>query len=182
MKQCIYVHGMGGHGRAVTAAALDMDYEVIQTDKSEDTAPPMNCCCIFALGDNKIRRGHDRPGMVSIIHPRAFVSQGAVIGRGSYIGPKATVISGSRIGRGSIINTGATVEHDCTVGQWCHVAPGAVLCGTVTLGDGCFIGANATIKEGTIIAPWTIVGCGGTVIRDITRTGTYVGSPVKQIK
>ena len=65
MKQLLYVHGMGGHGRAVTAAALDLDFEVIQTDDAEGTAPPMDHCCIFALGDNEARKQHDRPGMVS---------------------------------------------------------------------------------------------------------------------
>lgn len=181
MKGTLYVHGMGGHGYAVTAAALDLGYEVIQTDKSEDTSPPMDHCCIFALGDNKIRKRHERPGMVSIIHPSAFVSQGARVGRGSYVGPGARIISGATIGLGAIINTGAIVEHDCKVGSWCHIAPGAVICGQVELGEGCFIGANAVIRQCLTIAPWTTVGCGAAVVKDIHETGTYVGVPAKII-
>ena len=182
MRDTLYVHGMGGHGRAVTAAALDLGFEVIQTDQAEGTEPPIDRCCIIAIGNNKIRKQHDRIGMVSIIHPAAFVSQGAQVRRGSYVGPKATIISGSKVERGRIINTGAIIEHDCMVGEWCYVSPGAVLCGNVTLGEGCWIGANATVREGATIAPWTIIGCGSTVIRDITEPGTYVGSPVRKVK
>ncbi len=182
MRQILYVHGKGGHGRAVTAAALDLDYEVIQTDRNEDTAPPMDHSCIFAIGDNRTRMRHDRPGMVSVIHPSAFVSQGAIVRRGSYVGPGARIISGSDIGRGTIINTGAIIEHDNRIGEWCHIAPGATLCGTVVLGEGCFIGSNATIRQGVRIAPWTTIGCGGVVLCDIDEPGTYVGVPARKIK
>ena len=181
MKQTLYVHGAGGHGRAVTAAALDLGYEVIQTDKSENTEPPEDQDCIIAIGNNKIRRKHDRPNMISVVHPSSFVSQGAVIRKGVYIGPGVRIISGSEVGRGSIINTGAIVEHDCKVGPWCHISPGAVICGQVELGEGCWIGANAVIKECLTIAPWTTVGCGASVVRDIYETGTYVGVPARII-
>lgn len=181
MKDTIYIHGMGGHGHAVTAAALDLGWEVIQTDKSENTEPPIDLDCIFAIGDNAARRAHDRPHMVSVVHPSASVSQGAIVRRGVYIGPHATIISGSEIGRGAIINTGAIIEHDCWVEPWCHISPGAVLCGNVSLGEGCWIGANATIKQGVKIAPWVTIGCGSVVLSDITEQGTYVGVPIRKV-
>jgi len=181
MKKLLYVHGDGGHGHAVTAAALDLGYEVVQTDKKYNTEPPLGSDCIFAIGRNADRKKCNRQGMVSIVHPAAFVSQGSQVGRGSYIGPKATIIAGAKISTGCIINTSAIVEHDCWIGPWCHISPGAVLCGNVTIGEGCWIGANATIREGRTIAPWSIVGCGSTVIRDIEEAGTYVGSPVRRL-
>ena len=181
MKQLIYVHGMGGHGHAVTAAALDLGFEVIQTDKSEDTSPPAGENYIIAIGNNAARKAHDGIGLVSIIHPASFVSQGSHVHRGSYVGPKATIVSGATVGRGSIINTCAVVEHDCKIGPWCHISPGAVLCGNVTIGEGCWIGANSTVREGVTIAPWAVIGCGSAVLEDITEEGTYVGSPAHKI-
>ena len=182
MNNILYVHGKGGHGRAVTAAALDLGWEVIQTDDREGTSPPDGCKSILAIGDNAVRKNLDRIGMVSIVHPTVFASQGSQVNRGSYVGPRATIISGTRIHRGCIINTGAIVEHDCSIGRWCHVAPGATLCGTVTLGEGCFVGANATIREGVTVAPWVTIGCGSVVISNISEAGVYVGSPVRKIK
>lgn len=181
MKETLYVHGMGGHGNAVVAAAIDCGYEVIQTDKKEGTEPPEGEKCIIAIGDNRVRKKHNRAEMVSIIHPSSDVSQGAVVWKGSYVGPHAVLISGAKVGRGCIINTGAIVEHDCIVGDWCHISPGAVICGQVELGEGCWIGANAVVKECLKIAPWTTVGCGSVVIRDIYETGTYVGVPARII-
>ena len=181
MTRLIYVHGTGGHGRAVTGAALDAGFQVIQTDDADGTEPPHGADCIICIGDNRIRKAHDRPNMKSVVHPSASVSTGAVVACGSYIGPHAVVISGTRIGRGAIINTNATIEHDCMLGAWVHVAPGAVLCGTVALGEGVFIGANAVVRQGVSIAPWVVVGCGAVVIENITEPGTYVGNPVHKI-
>lgn len=178
----LIVHGCGGHGRIVAAAARLLGYSVASTDDSEGTRPTPEQPCIIAIGDNAVRRQFADFALQNIIHLHSFVDKSAKVGKGTYIGPHAAVNVNARIGRGVIINTGAIIEHDADIGDWCHISPGAVICGTVTVGEGCWMGANAVVKEGIRIAPWCIIGCGAVVIRDITESGTYVGTPAHNVK
>ena len=177
----LIVHGAGGHGRVVADTAKILGYTVIVTDDRDSSRPTLNQACIIAVGDGDVRREFAGNELVTLIHPTAFISETVKIGAGTYVGPQAVVNVNSELGRGVIINTGAVVEHDCKIGDWTHISPGAVLCGTVTIGEGCWIGANSVIKEGVRISPNVIVGCGAVVIRDITKPGTHVGTPVHQL-
>jgi len=182
MPDRLTIHGKGGHGLIVAAAARLGGLEVRFTDGNDGTAPDPYAPAIIAIGDNRARQLNDSGTLVNVIHPTAFVDVSARLGRGVFIGPRAVVHVGARVGRGAIINTGAIVEHDCGVGDWTHLAPGAVLCGSVIIGEGTWVGANATVIHGVSIAPWTTIGAGAVVIRDITEPGTYVGNPARKIK
>ncbi len=171
------VHGAGGHGKVVCATAVLLGYQVHQTDEKWNTSPGDELCHI-ALGDNRYRKGNDRPNLQTLIHPTAFVDETAKIGAGCYIGPNAVVHTGAKVGRGTIINTGAIVEHDCVVGDWVHLAPGSVLCGAAKVGAGTFVGANAVIKQGVTVGDNVTIGCGAVVLDDKTE-GCWVGNPAR---
>lgn len=180
MPDRLTIHGKGGHGLIVAAAARLGGLEVRFTDGNDGTAPDPYAPAIIAIGDNRARQLNDSGTLVNVIHPTAFVDVSARLGRGVFIGPRAVVHVGARVGRGAIINTGAIVEHDCHVGDWTHLAPGAVLCGTVTVGEGAFIGANAVVRENTTICPWAVIGGGAVVVGNIDEPGTYCGCPAKK--
>jgi acetyltransferase-like isoleucine patch superfamily enzyme len=56
------------------------------------------------------------------------------------------------------------------------------LSGGVTVGENSFIGAGATIIQNTNIIGNTLIGAGAVVIKDITRSGVYVGNPAKLVE
>jgi len=116
-----------------------------------------------------------------IVSKDAIVNEDVLVGEGSQLFDGVVINSGTRIGNFSIINTKSTIEHDCTIGKYCHVATGAVISGGVEVGDFSMIGSNAVILQYKKIAPRTLIGSGGVVIKDITEPGKYVGNPVRMI-
>ncbi|MBQ7971599.1 MAG: hypothetical protein IJ294_04555 [Clostridia bacterium] len=86
-----------------------------------------------AFGNNALRMGwlkqFDECGcaVATIIHPTAYVSPKATVGRGVAILPKAIVNTGTVVGDGCIINCGCIVDHDCVLNEGVHVCPGAVI-------------------------------------------------------
>ena len=58
---------------------------------------------------------------------------------------------------------------------------GAHVAGTVNIGVRTWIGAGATISNNLRICDNCIIGAGAVVIKDICKSGTYIGVPIKEI-
>lgn len=63
----------------------------------------------------------------TIVHPKAVVSETAVVGEGSRI------------------DAGAVIGENVTLGKNCHVCPNAVIGDNVVMGDDCIVGENASV-------------------------------------
>ena len=113
-------------------------------------------------------------------HPRAFVSEYALLGEGTFVAAQAAVNPGVRTGVCCIVNTGAVVEHDCRLGDFTHVSTNAALCGGVITGAGVHIGAGATVIEGRKIGKAALVGAGSLVARDIGPGWLCYGVPARR--
>ena len=84
------------------------------------------------IGNNSVRKnllkkaeklGYEIP---ILIHPTAYISASAIIGKGTVVEPKAIVNANSIIGKGSIISVGAIVDHDVIIETYEHVNAGAI--------------------------------------------------------
>lgn len=114
-----------------------------------------------------------------VVHPRAIVSERAMLGTGVFVGPGAVVNPRARVGAHAIVNSGAIVEHDCVVGINAHVAPGTVLCGGVRVGDCSLIGAGSRVIPGVKIGEGCTIGAGSVVVRDVADGATVMGNPAR---
>ncbi len=148
------------------------------------------CGWIMALGDLALRRRTidalarvpGTPPAVSVIHPTAFVSPSAGVGRGVYIGPQAVIHTRAALGEHGIINSGAIVEHDCVIGQNVHIAPGAVLGGGARVGAETLIGLGARVLPGISIGQGCLVGAGSVVLGDVPDGAAVVGVPAGPLR
>ena len=103
------------------------------------------------------------------IHPLAFVSESAQIGKDVYIGPFTFVGEGVKIGDGSIINPNVTIYDGCQIGKNVTIHAGSVIgadgfgfapntegyekipqLGIVIIEDNVEIGANTCIDRSTM--------------------------------
>lgn len=112
----------------------------------------------------------------------AFVSQHAVIGKGTIVMHHATANTDSRIGSNVILNNHCLIEHDCVVGDHTHISTGALVNGGCTVGDRVFIGSGSVLVQGITVASDVIIGAGSVVISSIAEAGTYAGNPAKKIR
>ena len=140
----------------------------------------------IAIGDN-IARGeiYDRlkksgAMLLSVIHPRAFISEKANIGEGTFVGPMAVINHGSSMGPVCIINSGAIVEHDNHIGKAVHIGPGSSTSGRVVIDDFAFIGVGSTIIPDIHIGRGALVGAGSTVVKDVEAQTTIIGYAAKK--
>jgi UDP-perosamine 4-acetyltransferase len=119
---------------------------------------------------------------VGVIHPGAWVSVSAKIGRGTCILACAVVNADARLGENIILNTGSIVEHDCVIGAHTHVATGAALAGGVSVGEGSLIGIGASVRQNIRIGRNVVVGAGAVVVKDVPDEVVVAGVPARVIR
>ncbi|MBS0196777.1 MAG: acetyltransferase [Planctomycetes bacterium] len=138
---------------------------------------------ILCIGDVNCRRRLaariDLTNAFNVIHPTAFVSPSARLGKGIYVGPNAVIHSRASVGDHAIINSGAIVEHECTVGTHCHIAPAAALGGNVSIGPGSLVGLGARILPSITIGDGAIIGAGSVVVEDVGNGAKVKGVPAR---
>jgi sugar O-acyltransferase (sialic acid O-acetyltransferase NeuD family) len=103
----------------------------------------------------------------TVIHPRAYVSVSATIGRGAVILAMATVQASVAVGENSIVNVAALIGHDCRIGNHCHVSGGVSLGGSCVINDEAWVSLGASVKEGVIIGEGAFIGMGAMISRHV---------------
>jgi UDP-perosamine 4-acetyltransferase len=143
---------------------------------------------VGSTGDSTLRRRLYQNAIqcglepVEIIHPGAWVSASAKVGRGVCILACAVVNADARFGDNVIVNTGAIVEHDCVLGAHVHIATGACLAGGVSVGEGSHIGIGASVRQNIRIGMNAIVGAGAVVVKEVRDEVVVAGVPARIIR
>lgn len=103
--------------------------------------------------------------VISLIHPKAYVSKTAKIGRGTMISVGAIVDFNAKVGEANFIWPSVTINHDSVIGNNCFLSPGVNICGFVHVGNHCFLGASAIIVNGNTIKDNSFIKAGITYYR-----------------
>ena len=135
-----------------------------------------DCAARLRLADESEALGFE---LGTVIHPRATIGAGVLIGAGTFIAAGAVVNAQARIGRAVIVNTNAVVEHHCELGDGSHVSPGALLAGAVKVGKLSWVGLGAAVIEKIRVGDGTIVGAGAVVVRDLSDEVVAYGVPAR---
>ncbi|MEW6996611.1 hypothetical protein AADZ86_02735 [Colwelliaceae bacterium BS250] len=187
-KQLVIV-GSGGHGQAVADLALSSGkFEKVSfvDDSYPDNTTALNLdvlgksdslfsgtikfdACIVAIGNNAVRKKlvskiveHNLP-LISLIHPRAWVSDYATIGLGVVVMAGAIVGTNAKLALGSLVNANAAVDHDCFLDEFAHIGVGVNLAGGVKVGKsvwlqaGCSAGYFVEVADDELVPPGTIL-------------------------
>jgi sugar O-acyltransferase (sialic acid O-acetyltransferase NeuD family) len=204
----VIVIGAGGHGIVVADALLAAGCELLGFLDADPAKQRVKHGNLVVIGDDAALSGYSSRAVqlangvgstrstmlrrdvfvrlrsegwefVTVIHPRAVVSDWARLEAGAQIMAGAVVQAGAVVGENSIVNTAAVVDHDCVIEAHCHIAPGATLSGGVHVGEMSHVGAGATIIEGRRLGAGTLVGAGAVVVRDGKPAETLIGVPAK---
>lgn len=199
----IHVIGAGGHGKVIVRALLDLGYRIagifddnVKLRGASLLAVPIlgpieqvgnaeRLPTVIAIGDNVLRHRIAQQfalDWLTVVAPRTIVDSTARLGRGSMILHGAVVGVDAYVGEHVIVNTLASVAHDCHLDSFVHVAPGVHLAGHVTISTGAFLGVGAVAIPGVSVGPWSTVGAGAVITRDLPGGIVAMGSPARVVK
>lgn len=140
---------------------------------------------VLAIGDAYVRENifqrleARKIPVTGFCHPKALVSELAMLHPTAMVWPGAIIHRGAKIGEGAMVNTGAIVEHDVAVGAFSHLAPGSILCGEAKIGQRTWIGAGAVVIQGLSVGDDVMLGAGSVVTRPIPNASKAFGVPAK---
>ncbi|HDR3889417.1 TPA: acetyltransferase [Bacillus cereus] len=205
MKKKLLIIGAGGHGKVIADIALKMnkwkyiafldDNDGVKTsmgieiiDKSTRVSEYIKDYDIFVgIGNNVIReklQGQLEAFGASIpilVYPNAIVGEQVQLGTGSVVMAGVVINCCTNIGKGCIINTASTIDHDNIIEDYVHISPGAHLAGTVKIGRGTWLGIGSIISNNISITNQCKIGAGAVIVKNIIKTGTYIGVPARRV-
>lgn len=117
----------------------------------------------------------------TFMHPTAFVSKNAEIGKGVIIYPLCNIDQGSKIDDGSILLNSTIIAHDTYIGKCCYLAPGVCFSGFVNLGNLSFVGTSASIANNIEIGENSTIAMGTCLTKSIEKNSCVIGNPFKHV-
>lgn len=143
--------------------------EIVGTfDEVRKAYPPTEYGMVIAIGYNdlaarwQIFQKAEVAGyqITSLIHPRAYVRDSNLVGRGALIMAGAVIDVNVRLAELVVVWPGVVVNHDSQIGANSFLSPNATVCGCVTIGANCFVGAGATIVDHRTLSSHSFVKAG----------------------
>ena len=113
----------------------------------------------------------------TFIHPSAFVSKSAKIGKGVIIYPLCNVDQGVVIEDGTIILNSSIIAHDTYVGKCTYISPGVSISGFVSVGDLSFLGTASTLANNITVGRKSTIAIGTCLTKSIGEGSYVIGNP-----
>jgi len=117
-----------------------------------------------------------------IVHSSSIVDSTAILGSGTIVYPGSIIDANVKIKDNILINIGCSIAHDTIIHSHCFISPRVALAGFIIIGEECILGINSTVIDNIKIADAVQIGGGTVVIKNIEKSGLYVGNPARFIK
>ena len=117
----------------------------------------------------------------TLIHPRAWVTKTARIGRGAVIALFADISADAVVGDFATINGYSSVGHDAELGAYGTLSGYVDLTGYVKVGAKCFFGTGARVLPRVVIGEGCTIGAGAVVVRTVAAGSTLYAAPARKL-
>ncbi|EEE39319.1 acetyltransferase [Prochlorococcus marinus] len=204
MKKNLLILGYGDHSKVITEIAKQIGYEsfkyidtnlednLILKNKFVNNSLPNGFSGDFfiAIGDNYSRekiyklfkKTNPLSNLVSLIHPKAYISASAQIDDGVCILPMSVVNSNCEICKGALINVNCVIDHNSVIGSFASMSPNSCVGGNVKVGNRTALLISSTVSSGINIGHDAVIGGNSFVQNNIAPLSICIGTPAKRIK
>jgi sugar O-acyltransferase (sialic acid O-acetyltransferase NeuD family) len=117
----------------------------------------------------------------TLIHPRAWVTNTARIGKGVVIALFADISADARVGDFATVNGYSSVGHDAELGAYSTLSGYVDLTGFVKVGPKCFFGTGARVLPKVTIGEGCTIGAGAVVVRSAAAGSTFYAAPARKL-
>lgn len=117
----------------------------------------------------------------TFIHESVMIFDNVIIGEGSIICPGVIITTNCKLGNHTHLNLNTTIGHDNILGDYFTTAPGVNISGNNIIGNCVYFGTNSVTKQKINICDNVIIGLNSGVVKNITESGTYIGTPSKRL-
>lgn len=165
------------------------DYKVCGScDYLMQIAEKEECYAVCAIGSAKNRKcvigkmNGSKIKYATLVDPSVISSKHVEIGEGSIICAGTILTVDIKIGNHVIVNLDCTIGHDAIIEDYVTIYPSVNVSGMTQVNECVELGTGTQIIQGRKIGAKCIIGAGSVVVKDIGKSGTYVGIPAKRIK
>lgn len=117
----------------------------------------------------------------TVIHPKASVSNLAVIGHNVLLMAGVVITSNATIGNHVCILPNTVIHHDDRIGDYTLIGSNVTIAGYSEIGAFCYIGSGSRIINNITIGDGCLIGMGSNVIRSFSNNSKIVGNPARAL-
>lgn len=149
-------------------------------------APGVHVVC--AVGDpfsryHIVRKFAERNvPFATLIHPTVRRSRWVEFGPGTIACVNTSFTTNVRVGAHALFNPDCTVGHDVDIRDFASLMPGVHISGDVVLREGTYLGVGSVVINRVSVGPWSVIGAGAVVTKDVPPGVVAVGVPANPIK
>lgn len=118
----------------------------------------------------------------TFVHSTCYVDPTSKIGEGCVVYPRCIIDMNADIRPNVFINWGSGIGHDAIMHSHSFIAANVLIAGLSEVGERCMIGNGTTFIDHIHVCDDVTIGGGATVVKNITESGVYVGTPAKMLK
>jgi sugar O-acyltransferase (sialic acid O-acetyltransferase NeuD family) len=119
---------------------------------------------------------------VTLVHPTAYVSRRARLGRGVIVFQHCTITNNVTLGDHVVVLPQTVISHDDEIGAYTAITGGVAIAGQVRVGPRCYLGTNCSIHPGVEIGEGCLVGMGSVVLHSTPPFQVVVGNPARKLR
>jgi sugar O-acyltransferase (sialic acid O-acetyltransferase NeuD family) len=123
-----------------------------------------------------------RERYATLVHPGAVVSASCHVGEGSVLLAGVVATADVEIGAHAGVMPQAVFTHDDRLHDFVTVGAGVRVAGSVEVGEGAYLGSGCLIRENRTIGPWSLIGMGAVVTRDVPGGEVWAGVPARFVR
>ncbi|MEA5136750.1 MAG: sugar O-acyltransferase [Candidatus Fimivivens sp.] len=183
-KKTWHIKGFIADDKDTAFNGIECDVPIISTVR--DYIPQKDDCFVCAIGSPNAKRlvtgllASKGAEFVSVIHPKAIISDGCVIGTGFIAYPYSVVSPKAKIGDfvtllSSTIGYNSSVGSYSTISSYCHIG------NRVTTGAFCNLGSHVCIEDDILIGNNVFAGAGSIITQEFGSGAKLFGNPASKV-